>query len=151
MTYQQPWTKAHLDQLKKAGKIQGHNFPEKKIDRRLLLRKKGKQWYWIASNFFFWASEQKAKDASTEFQFHGKRKWRFDFAVPSRKVAVEYEGIFSSKSRHTTFSGYTGDADKYNAAAADGWIVIRLTAKNYKTLWDHLKNIKPNEPPPEQA
>lgn len=74
-----------------------------------------------------------------EFRFHVERKWRFDFAIPALKIAFEYEGIFSKKSRHTTVSGYSGDIEKYNAATADGWKVLRFTAKNYKSILQHLK------------
>src|SRR5690606_12286833 len=37
----------------------------------------------------------------TEVQVVPERGWRFDIAVPSMKLAIEYEGIFSEKSRHT--------------------------------------------------
>ena len=48
-------------------------------------------------------------------------------------MAFEYEGIFSKKSRHTSISGYTGDIEKYNSAAIQGWIVIRATAVTVKS------------------
>lgn len=77
-----------------------------------------------------------------EYQFHDTRKWRFDFAIVEKKIAIEYEGIFGKgKSRHTTVSGYTADAEKYNAAAADGWKVFRYTAKNYKNIIEDLNKI----------
>ena len=57
------------------------------------------------------------------------RRWRFDYAWPHRgKVALEYEGLHSRKSRHTTVKGYEGDCEKYNAAALLGWRVFRVTA-----------------------
>ena len=58
-----------------------------------------------------------------EFQFHPQRKWRFDFAFPDQKIAVEVEG----RGRHQSFSGFEIDCDKYNAAAAMGWRVLRYT------------------------
>jgi very-short-patch-repair endonuclease len=75
----------------------------------------------------------------TEHRFHSERRFRFDIAVPHLKLAVEYEGIFSKKSRHTSVSGYTTDADKYNLAQAEGWKVLRYTAKNYKKFIEDLK------------
>ena len=54
-----------------------------------------------------------------ELKFHPSRKWRFDFAIESLKIAIEYEGIMSEKSRHTTITG---------------WKVLRFTAINYKNL-----------------
>jgi len=70
-------------------------------------------------------------DPQPEYKFHPTRKWRFDFAWPDFKVAVELEGIGnpSQKSRHTTFTGYAADCEKYNAAAELGWRVFRYTGK----------------------
>lgn len=76
-----------------------------------------------------------------EYQFHPERKWKFDLVVNSLKIAIEYEGIFSEKSRHTGVKGYTEDANKYNAAQLLGWKVLRYTAMNYKHFIDDLKTI----------
>lgn len=67
-------------------------------------------------------------DPVKEHRFHDTRRWRFDYAFPDIKLAVEYEGIFSGKSRHTTLKGYDGDAEKYNEAVLLGWRVLRVTA-----------------------
>lgn len=63
-----------------------------------------------------------------EHRFHPKRRWRFDWSWPSKRLACEYEGVFAAKSRHTTVTGYSNDAEKYSTAAALGWCVIRVTA-----------------------
>lgn len=76
-----------------------------------------------------------------EFRFHSTRKWRFDFAIPEKKIAIEYEGVFGGKSRHTTVIGYTADAEKYNEAAKLGWKVLRYTAKTYGKLIEDLKQL----------
>ena len=77
-----------------------------------------------------------------EYMFHPRRKWRFDFAIVEKKIAIEYEGIFGGgKSRHTTVSGYTADSEKYNEAAKLGWKVLRYTAKSYGKLIEDLKQI----------
>jgi len=76
-----------------------------------------------------------------ELQFHHKRLFRFDWAIPELKIAIEYEGIFSKKSGHTTVTGYTKDCIKYNLAAIEGWKVLRYTAKNYENLSQDLKNL----------
>ena len=76
-----------------------------------------------------------------EHVFHPTRKWRFDFAIVEKKIAIEYEGIFNGKSRHTTVDGYTGDTEKYNEAAKLGWKVLRYTAKSYGKLIEDLKEI----------
>lgn len=78
----------------------------------------------------------------TELKFHPKRRWRFDFAIESKMIAIEYEGVFNTeKSRHTTVSGYTGDAEKYNEAQKLGWKVLRYTAMNYKNITNDLKDL----------
>lgn len=81
---------------------------------------------------------------TTEHKFHPKRKWRFDWACKELKVAVEYEGIFGGKSRHTSNLGYVNDCSKYNAAQLLGWKVLRYTAMNYKDLENDLKTLADN-------
>jgi hypothetical protein len=56
------------------------------------------------------------------------RDWRFDFAWPSVKVAVECEGGVWSRGRHVRGAGFEGDCAKYNAAEAMHWRVFRCTA-----------------------
>jgi hypothetical protein len=93
----------------------------------------------IAWNLLYWCNEH-AVVSEDEYKFHPERKFRFDHAIPSLMIAVEYEGLFSDKSGHTTPGGYTKDTDKYNLAQSMGWIVIRLTAMNYKSLIKELNN-----------
>ena len=78
-------------------------------------------------------------DFVEELEFHPNRKFRFDWAIPSLMIAIEYEGVFSKKSRHTTISGFNEDCFKYNQAQILGWKVLRYTAKNYKDLSNDLK------------
>jgi hypothetical protein len=66
-----------------------------------------------------------------EYRFHDLRKFRFDIAIPAMKIGIEYEGLMSEKSRHTTIEGFTMDCFKYNLAQLNGWKVLRYTAKNY--------------------
>lgn len=61
-----------------------------------------------------------------EYQFHETRKWRFDFAWPDHRVAVEIEGITRGKGRHQSYDGFVGDCEKYEAAQRAGWIVYRI-------------------------
>jgi len=76
----------------------------------------------------FWAAWQDAapsgSDMVREFRFHPTRKWRFDFASPRLRVAVEIEG----RGRHQTVAGVRSDCEKYNAATAAGWRVFRFPA-----------------------
>ena len=77
-----------------------------------------------------------------ELQFHDVRQFRFDWAIPQWKLAIEYEGLMSKKSGHTTIGGYTKDCIKYNLAQLEGWKVLRYTAKNYQQLSNDLKYFK---------
>ena len=85
----------------------------------------------------------KIEDYVLELQFDEVRKFRFDWAIPSLMIAIEFEGIMSEKSRHTTKTGYSKDTEKYNLAAISGWIVLRYTVLTYGNLErDLLKLIK---------
>lgn len=70
----------------------------------------------------------------SEYRFHPTRRWRFDFAIPDKKIALEIEGGIwtEGKSRHFTGTGYTGDCEKYNLATVVGWHVFRFTS----LMWD---------------
>lgn len=65
-----------------------------------------------------------------EYCFYPDRKFRFDFAWPSRKIALEVEGGTWSSGRHTTGKGFEGDCEKYNSAVVLGWKVIRATSNH---------------------
>lgn len=80
-------------------------------------------------------------DFIEEFTFHSTRKWRFDIAIKEHKIGIEFEGIFSDKSRHTSKMGYSGDCDKYNGAAVEGYRVLRYTASNYKQFYNDIKTM----------
>jgi len=62
-----------------------------------------------------------------EFRFAPPRRWRFDYAFPAHKVAVEIEGGVWARGRHVRPRGYAADCEKYTAAAALGWRVLRYT------------------------
>lgn len=63
----------------------------------------------------------------TEYQFVSNRRWRFDFAWPQQRVAVEVEGGVWTGGRHTRGSGFEKDCEKYGEATLLGWRVFRLT------------------------
>ena len=67
-----------------------------------------------------------------EHRFHPTRRWRFDFAWPSRMIAAEIEGGTWAGGRHTRGSGYEKDCEKYNEAVRLGWSVLRFTGKMVK-------------------
>lgn len=68
-----------------------------------------------------------------EYKFFPTRNWRFDWAWPDRKVALEVEGGAWTKGRHTRGQGFLDDIVKYNAAAIAGWTVLRCTPDNVGT------------------
>ena len=78
-------------------------------------------------------------DFVQELVFSNKRKFRFDIAIPEILLAIEYEGLNSVKSGHTTITGYTKDCTKYNLAQKEGWTVLRYTMINYKDFPKDLK------------
>lgn len=57
-----------------------------------------------------------------EYKFCPTRKWRLDFAWPDRKLALEVEG-----KGHEKWNRYHSDMEKYNAAALDGWTLLRVS------------------------
>ena len=65
----------------------------------------------------------------TEYEFAKTlgRKWRFDFAWPDVRVALEIEGGTFIQGAHTRGKHFESDAEKYNTAVLLGWAVIRAT------------------------
>lgn len=76
-----------------------------------------------------------------EFKFCPSRKFRMDFCITDLKIGIEYEGIFSRKSRHTSLKGYMGDIEKYNLATKMGYKILRYHASNYKDCLSDLNEI----------
>lgn len=62
-----------------------------------------------------------------EYRFDLTRRWRFDFAFPREKVALEVEGGVWTRGRHLRGLGFLKDIEKYNRAAVLGWRLIRCT------------------------
>jgi len=83
-------------------------------------------------------------DFKEEHRFHPVRRFKFDIALVEYKIAIEYEGLNSVKSGHTTALGYTKDCIKYNLATLCGWRVLRYTAieDNYKNMMRDIIDLK---------
>ncbi len=77
----------------------------------------------------------------TEYRFHPTRRWRIDYAWPSRKIGIEYEGGTWSGGRHIRGKYYSNDCEKYNHAQLLGWKIYRFTADMIKDSYPFLEEI----------
>jgi len=87
-----------------------------------------------------------------EYRFCKDRKWRFDYAWPQYRVALEVEGgVFlttrpdkSGRQRsagHANPNRFVKDIEKYNAAYALEWTVIRcLPVMSFKSVQKLMKS-----------
>lgn len=66
-------------------------------------------------------------DPETEHRFDDDgRRWRFDFAWPDQRLAVEVDGLGYG---HQAVVGMAADNEKQNAAVQQGWSVLRFNSK----------------------
>jgi hypothetical protein len=65
-----------------------------------------------------------------EFRFAPPRRFRFDLAWPTLKVACEVQGGVWTNGRHTRGAGAESDAEKLTLAALGGWKVLVVTGKH---------------------
>jgi very-short-patch-repair endonuclease len=88
------------------------------------------------------------RQAVTEYRFAPPRKWRFDIAIPNEKIAIELEGGVFTQGRHTRGVGYLNDMEKYNAATALGWRVLRFAhvRHNYTDILQAVREVTANSP-----
>ena len=82
---------------------------------------------------FFW-KRWTCGDRAPVRQFLGipGRKFAFDFAWPSHKIAVEIQGGIGMYGRHNRPQGIRTDYEKHNLALLAGWRVIMLTDYNLR-------------------
>lgn len=59
-----------------------------------------------------------------EYQFHETRKWRFDFAWPVQKVALEIDGGNFIGGAHVNGARIRKTHEKENEAQAMGWRIF---------------------------
>jgi very-short-patch-repair endonuclease len=84
----------------------------------------------------------------SEYRFHPERRWRFDYALPEHKIAVEVEGGIWRVGRHNSPTGFINDMEKYNSATSLGWKLLRVQPKDLlgTELIDFIKEtIKNND------
>ena len=84
-----------------------------------------------------------------EYRFDEVRRFRFDWAIPSLMIAIEYNGLIyknnkessTGHSGHQSISGIKQDNEKANLAVTKGWRILVYTAMNYKELQTDLEKI----------
>lgn len=66
------------------------------------------------------------------FDTETERKWRFDYAWPGKKIALEQEGGIWKKGGggHSHPIGIKRDIEKYNKAAQLGWRIFRTAPED---------------------
>jgi len=77
-----------------------------------------------------------------EYVFALPRRWRFDFAWPAKKVAVEIEGGVWVRGSHQRPVRFISDCEKYNRAALDHWLVLRYTSEDLKDPSTMVEQVK---------
>lgn len=65
-----------------------------------------------------------------EYKFHPVRKWRMDWAWIDQKVFLEIDGGIWSGGRHTRPGAMLKTWEKENAAATQGWRVLRCQPRD---------------------
>lgn len=68
-----------------------------------------------------------------EYRFHTDRKWRFDYAWPAAKVAIEIDG----GQWQVTGRDLSREAERNNEAQIAGWCVLHMTSEQIdkRVLW----------------
>jgi hypothetical protein len=66
-----------------------------------------------------------------EYRFVSRRRWRFDWAFVREKIAIEQEGGAWLYGRHNRPASFLKDMVKYNEAAIQGWLILRLTPEQF--------------------
>lgn len=84
-----------------------------------------------------------------EHRFHPVRKWRFDYAFPAHRVAVEIDGGIWTRGRHVRPQGYLRDMEKFNEAARLGWTVLKFSPRDMYTpaAMDTIRQTLLSHPP----
>lgn len=66
-----------------------------------------------------------------EYRFDAVRKWRFDFAWPDNKLAVEIDGGLFVNGGHNRGAYLLQQMAKQNAAMLQGWTVLRYSPNQF--------------------
>jgi hypothetical protein len=69
-------------------------------------------------------TESTGHKPTPEFRFDPKRRWRFDYAWPDFKVALEVQGGIFIQGRHSRGAALLKEWEKLNRAAELGWRIL---------------------------
>ena len=80
---------------------------------------------------FYWKIYNRDVPIEEQYRFdEDGARYRFDFAIPEYKIAIEVEGGIWNNGGHVRGSGYLKDCDKYNLATLQGWRILRFTTNH---------------------
>jgi very-short-patch-repair endonuclease len=99
-----------------------------------------KEVQWIHWQLKYWCIEKGIR-LEKEFKFAKGRRYRADFALPDQMIIVEYQGLNSAKSGHSTLMGYTRDTERMKMANDLGYRVLYYTVLNYQNVLQDLEKI----------
>ena len=78
-------------------------------------------------------------DLCREHRFHPSRRWRFDIAWPSQKIAVEIDGFGFG---HLSIAGRKQDNEKQNVATAMGWRVVGPVSTRIEPISESTRQLQ---------
>lgn len=67
-----------------------------------------------------------------QYKFHPVRRWKFDFAWPEFKIAVEINGGTWLSGRHNHPTSIAKDYEKLNTAQLLGWRIFQFVSSDVK-------------------
>lgn len=76
-----------------------------------------------------------------EHKFCSTRKWRFDYANPTKKIAIEIDGGCFIRGRHSRGMGQIKDMEKGNEAIKLGWRVLHYPPQRQLQALDDVAKI----------
>lgn len=144
------WKVSDVEEKLKAGKIRGYVMHERRkeplkepngkiVSRHYTQRSKEKDFIaWCLWNF----AQRHGVILYQEYRFDEERRFRFDWCIPDVRfrLAVEYDGgIFDPNGDHRSVKGMQRDMHKINLAQQLGYVVLRFSVLDYKTLPQALK------------
>ena len=106
-----------------------------------MIKKKIRLMSELERSFMFYIKINKIPIPKQEYKFDKEKKWRFDFAWPDKKVAVELEGGVFTYGGHNRITGFIKDCEKYNKAALLGWKVLRYPSNKLEQAIFDLKEV----------